>query len=163
MIDSAWRWRSFCCSARTPTARTPPPSPSRCWRREGFAWHAGGPAPSRGAAGCARCLGSPARGPGRGAGPPRRRPAYLRAARREGCSHASMNSRKVRRWGGGSTSLNSESFRFPGIYFSRESWTQESRLLMLAHPASLWDNPSLRSRHHVRAADGDISRWISSR
>ncbi|XP_020764596.1 tumor suppressor ARF-like isoform X1 [Odocoileus virginianus] len=33
-------------------------------RQGGLPGHAGGPAPSRGAAGCARCVGPPARGPG---------------------------------------------------------------------------------------------------
>ena len=60
------RGRAAAAPRRGPQLRGPrhphPTSARRC--PGGLPGHAGGPAPSRGTAGCARCLGPPARGPG---------------------------------------------------------------------------------------------------
>nr|KAF6314295.1 cyclin dependent kinase inhibitor 2A [Myotis myotis] len=60
------RGRAAADPRRGPQLRGPRhPHAARARRRPGgLPGHAGGAAPSRGAAGCARCLGPPARGPG---------------------------------------------------------------------------------------------------
>nr|XP_014334766.1 PREDICTED: cyclin-dependent kinase inhibitor 2A isoform X1 [Bos mutus] len=80
------RGRAAAAPRRGPQLRGPRhPHPTGARRRPGgLPGHAGGPAPSWSAAGCARCLGPPARGPGGGAGPRRRRPVPARGCRGHG-------------------------------------------------------------------------------